>query len=54
MSKAEKIVENIAASMAMENLILTDEERALLLSCAEKKITFEDAIALLRKKYPVA
>lgn len=54
MSKAEKLVENVAASMAMEDLILTDEEKALLLACAEGKTSFEDAIAMLKGMYPVA
>jgi len=51
MSKNEKIVNSIAASMAMEDLILSDSEKEQILACMDNEITFDDLIGILNKEY---
>lgn len=51
MTKNERIIENVNATMSMEGMPLTQEDRELAVSCLEGKIDFEEAIASLVKRY---
>ena len=39
--KIEKIINNVDASMAMENMLLTDENSEMLRVCLECKVLFK-------------
>ena len=51
MSKSDKIIENINATMSMENMKLSQEDKERLRECLEDKISFEDEIDKLIKQY---
>lgn len=51
MSETERILENVNATMSMENMPLNDEEKNLVKQCLEGKILFEDAVGNLVNKY---
>ncbi len=51
MTKNERIIENVNATMSMEGMPLTQEDRDLATSCLEGKIDFGEAIASLVKRY---
>jgi len=51
MTENERIVENINASMNMEGMPLTEEEKELGLKCLEGKVSFREAIDDLIKQY---
>ncbi len=45
----EKIINNINATMEIENEKLTSSEKKLLEDCADNKISLEDAIEIIKK-----
>ena len=51
MTSNERIIENVNATMSMEGMPLTQEDRELATRCLEGKIEFGEAIASLVKKY---
>lgn len=51
MTKNEKILENVNATMSMENLPLEQEDKERIMECLEGKQTFKSAIDLLINKY---
>ncbi len=51
MTDNERIIENVNATMSMEGMPLTKEDRDLAARCLEGKLDFGDAIASLVKKY---
>jgi hypothetical protein len=51
MSQNEKIIENVNAIMAMENMPLENEDRGRILECLEGKTTFQEAVDGLVSKY---
>lgn len=51
MSKVEQIIENVNATMSMENMPLIEADKKRLKECLEGKISFDDAVATLVKKY---
>ena len=51
MTENERIVKNINASMNMEGMPLTEEEKELGLKCLEGKVSFREAIDDLIKQY---
>lgn len=51
MTKNEKIVENVNASMSMEGMPLTEEEKKLGLKCLNGELDFRDVINDLVKQY---
>lgn len=51
MSENERIIENVNATMAMEDMPLETEDRRRLEECLEGKVSFEEAINCLLKKY---
>lgn len=51
MSNVERIIDNVNATMEMENMPLTNENKLLLKSCLEGQISFGDALNNLISKY---
>lgn len=51
MSKNDRIINNINATMSMENLPLLKEDKERLRDCLEGKVSYEDAIDKLIKQY---
>lgn len=51
MSKIDKIIENINASMCMENMELSQEDKDRLKECLEGTKSFQDEIEKLIKQY---
>lgn len=51
MTNNERIIENVNATMSMEGMKLTQEDRDLAASCLEGKIDFGEAIADLVRRY---
>jgi len=51
MTKNEKIVENVNASMSMEGMPLTEEEKKIGLKCLEGELDFRTVIEDLVKQY---
>ena len=51
MTKNEKIVENVSASMSMEGMNLTEEEKDIGLKCLEGELDFREEVDKLVKKY---
>lgn len=51
MSNSERIIENVNATMSMENMPLLDSDKERMRECLEGKVDFEDAINALISKY---
>lgn len=51
MTKNERIVENVNASMSMEGMPLTEEEKTLGLQCLNGEMNFREVIDGLVKQY---
>ncbi len=51
MSQNERIIENVNATMAMENMPLENEDRGRILECLEGRISFQEAVEALVNKY---
>lgn len=51
MSKSEKIIENVNATMSMEDMPLLDSDKKRIQDCIEGKIDFQDAINILIRKH---
>lgn len=51
MSDVERIIDNVNATMEMENMPLTNENKLLLKSYLEGQISFGDALNNLISKY---
>ena len=51
MSKNDRIINNINATMSMENMSLSKEDKERLRDCLEGKVSYEDAIDKLIKQY---
>lgn len=44
MSEVERIISNVNATMEMENMPLTDDDKDMLKSCLEGKVMFGDML----------
>lgn len=44
MSEVERIISNVNATMEMENMPLTDDDKDMLKSCLEGKVMFDDML----------
>ena len=51
MSKNDRIINNINATMSMEEMPLLKEDKERLRECLEGKVSYEDAINKLIKQY---
>lgn len=51
MSDLDRIIENVDASMDMENMPLTSADKQRLRNCLEGKIPFQEAVNEIIKKY---
>ena len=51
MNKNDKIIENINATMSMENMELSQEDKKRLKECLEEKTSFQYEIDKLIKQY---
>lgn len=51
MSKNDRIINNINATMSMENMSLSKEDKERLRDCLEGKVSYEDEIDKLIKQY---
>lgn len=51
MSKNDRIINNINATMSMENMPLLKEDKERLRDCLEGKVSYEDVIDKLIKQY---
>ena len=51
MSKNDRIINNINATMSMENMPLLKEDKERLRDCLEGKVSYEDEIDKLIKQY---
>ena len=51
MSRNDYIIENVSATMEMENLLLTGEDRRMLRDCLEGRTTYQDAVEMLVRQY---
>ena len=51
MSNSERIVENVNATMSMEDMPLLESDRIRIRECIEGKVDFQDAINALIRKY---
>jgi hypothetical protein len=51
MSDLERVIENVNATMSMENMPLLDSDRKRMQECLEGKVDFQDAINILILKY---
>ncbi len=51
MSRNDYIIENVNATLAMENMPLTMEDRRLLRDCLEGRTTGQDAVEMLVRQY---
>lgn len=51
MTRNEKIVENVDASMNMEGMPLTEEEKQIGLKCLDGEMNFREVIERLVKQY---
>jgi hypothetical protein len=51
MTRNERIVENVNASMSMEGMSLTSEEKEVGLKCLNGELDFREVIGDLVKKY---
>jgi hypothetical protein len=48
---AERIIENVNATMSMEDMPLLDSDKERMRECLEGKVDFQDAINVLINKY---
>lgn len=53
MSKNEEILRFVVANQALEGLIVTDEEKAVLMDCLEGRRSFNDAVQDVISQYTV-
>ena len=53
MSKNEEILRFVVANQALEGLIVTDEEKAVLMDCLEGRRSFNDAVQDVISQYAV-
>lgn len=51
MSKEDRIIENTNATMSMENMPLLQEDKERIRECLEGKVSFQEAVDKLVKKY---
>lgn len=51
MSNTERIIENVNATMTMEDMPLFSEDKERIRECIEGKVSFDVAIEMLLKKY---
>lgn len=51
MSKTERIIENVNATMSMEDMPLQEPDKKRLQECIEGKVDFQVAINVLIRKY---
>lgn len=51
MSEVERIIENVNATMEMENMPLSDDNKSMIRSCLEGRVLFEDMLSSLVAKY---
>lgn len=51
MSKSEIIIENVNATMSMEDMPLLESDRIRIQECIEGKVDFQEAINILILKY---
>ncbi|WP_286315998.1 antitoxin VbhA family protein [Romboutsia ilealis] len=51
MNKSDRIINNINATMSMEDMPLLKEDKERLRECLEGKVSYEDAINKLIKQY---
>lgn len=51
MIKEDRIIENTNATMSMENMPLLQEDKERIRECLEGKVSFQEAIDKLVKKY---
>ena len=51
MSEIDRIIENINATMSMENMPLTEGNRTMMRSCLEGRLSFDDALNSLIAKH---
>lgn len=51
MSKNDRIINNINATMSMEDMPLLKEDKERLRECLEGKVSYEDAINKIIKQY---
>ncbi len=51
MSDTERIIENVNATMGMEGMPLSDEDRERVKECIEGKVSFQSAVEQLIGKY---
>lgn len=51
MSEVERIISNVNATMEMENMPLTDDDKDMLKSCLEGKVMFDDMLNSLVSEF---
>lgn len=51
MIKEDRIIENTNATMSMENMTLLQEDKERIRECLEGKVSFQEAVDELVKKY---
>jgi hypothetical protein len=51
MNNSERIIENVNATMSMEDMPLLESDRKRIQECIEGKVDFQDAINVLIRKY---
>lgn len=51
MSESERIIKNVNATMSMEGMPLTDEDKERLLLCLSRKKSFEATVDELINRY---
>lgn len=51
MNNSERIIENVNATMSMENMPLLDSDKKRMTECLEGKVNFDDAVNALINKY---
>lgn len=51
MSEVERIIENVNATMEMENMPLSEDNKSMIRSCLEGRVLFEDMLSSLVAKY---
>ena len=51
MSENDRIIENVNATMTMENMPLLQEDKQRMKECLEGRVSFEEAVEVLLRKY---
>lgn len=51
MNKTKKIIENVNATMSMEDMPLQEEDKVRITECIEGKVSFKEVIEQLVKKH---